>query len=177
MKSRTNFVSATTLYPLWAGVASKEQAKALARNALPLLETPGGIAGSTEASRGPISADRPLRQWDYPFGWAPHQMLAWQGLLNYGYTSEAQRLVYKWLFTITLNAAHYNGTVPEKFDVVNRTHQVFAEYGNVGTKFSYITREGFGWTNASFQIGLDILDERSKEHLNRLVPPEFASAR
>lgn len=168
-----DYVSATTLYPLWAGLASREQATLLVHNALPLLEQAGGIVGSTEESRGPISTERPLRQWDFPHGWAPHQMLAWQALLNYGYDAIAHRLIYRWLYTITANAVNYNGTVPEKFDVVHRTHQVFAEYGNVGTKFSYITREGFGWTNASYQVGLNLLSATLREQLSQLIPPEW----
>ncbi|MBI2619181.1 MAG: trehalase [Ignavibacteriales bacterium] len=167
------YVSATILYPLWAGLASEEQARLLVRNALPLLEESGGIVSSTEASRGPLSDDRPPRQWDYPNGWAPHQMLAWDGLRRYGYDEAAVRLIYRWLFTITINAAHYNGTVTEKYDVVKRSHQVFAEYGNVGTTFAYITREGFGWTNASYQVGLSMLPGRYRKHLDDLIPPEW----
>ncbi len=168
-----DYVSATTFYPLWAGLASPEQAESLLQNALPLLEMPGGITGSTEESRGPVTPQRPPRQWDYPNGWAPHQMLVWQGLSNYGYEGVAHRLAYRWLYTITFNAANYNGTVPEKFDVVARSHQVFAEYGNVGTKFDYITREGFGWTNASYQIGASLLPAGLRQKLNRLLPPEW----
>ncbi len=67
----------------------------------------------------------------------------------------------------------YNGTIPEKFDVVNRSHEVFAEYGNVGTKFAYITKEGFGWMNASYQVGLELLPQDLRAHLERLVPPEW----
>jgi alpha,alpha-trehalase len=170
---RTDYVSATTFYPLWAGLASKEQAEKLAANALPLLEMPGGIVGSTEESRGPITPEHPPRQWDFPHGWAPHQKLVWQGLANCGYESIAHRLIYRWLYCITFNAANYNGTVPEKFDLVTRSHQVFAEYGNVGTKFSYITREGFGWTNASYQVGLSMLPAEFRAKLNRLIPPEW----
>jgi alpha,alpha-trehalase len=170
---RTRYVSATVLYPLWAGLASPRQADTVVQQALPLLEAAGGIVGSTEESRGPITDTRPLRQWDYPFGWSPHQLLVWQGLMNYGYTEAAHRLIYRWLFTITSNAANYNGTIPEKYDVVRRTHQVFVEYGNVGTEFSYITQEGFGWTNASYQIGLSLLPKRLRDPLNRLVPPEW----
>ncbi|MBP1648673.1 MAG: trehalase, partial [Bacteroidetes bacterium] len=97
----------------------------------------------------------------------------WQGLLDYGHTEAAHRLIYRWLFTITSNAVNYNGTIPEKYDLVGRTHQVFVEYGNVGTDFSYITQEGFGWTNASYQIGLSLLPKRLREPLNRLIPPEW----
>ncbi len=169
---RVVYVSATTFYPLWAGVATREQAKALVGKALPLLEMPGGLVSSTEESRGAIAPDHPLRQWDYPCAWAPHQMLLWQGLKDYGYVEQAERLAYRWLFTITLNATLYNGTVTEKYDVVRRSHEVFAEYGNVGTKFSYITREGFGWTNASYQVGLGLLSRELRTQLERLLPPE-----
>ena len=171
--SRRPYVSATSFYPLWAKLASKEQAASLVRRLLPQLEMPGGIVASTEESRGPVSQEHPQRQWDYPNGWAPHQMLVWQGMINYGYDSIAQRLIYRWLYTITSNAADYNGTVPEKFDLVKRSHQVFAEYGNVGTTFSYITREGFGWTNASYEVGLNLLPDTLRMDLNRLIPPEW----
>ncbi len=172
-KKRYAFVSATTFYPLWAKVATKEQAEALVNKALPLLEMPGGIAGSSEKSAGFISVTRPARQWDYPNGWVPHQMLAWTGLLNYGYETVAQRLIYRWLFTITRNAVDYNGTVPEKLDVVRRSHEVFAEYGNVGTEFEHITTEGFGWMNASYQVGLKYLSPDLRTRLNGLFPPEW----
>ena len=100
-------------------------------------------------------------------------MMIWKGLTNYGYKNIAERLAYKWLYTILRNAVDYNGTIPEKFDVVERSHKVFAEYGNVGTDFSYITREGFGWMNASFQVGLNYLSKEKLDKLNDLVPPEW----
>jgi alpha,alpha-trehalase len=99
--------------------------------------------------------------------------LIWQGLRNYGFDDIANRLVYRWLYTITRNAVDYNGTIPEKFDVVNRSHAVFAEYGNVGTKFDYITKEGFGWMNASYQVGLKLLPSDLRVNLEQLVPPEW----
>ena len=55
--------------------------------------------------------------------------------------------------------------MPEKFDVVRRTHRVFAEYGNVGTEFAHITREGFGWMNASYQVGLKVLPDSMRNVL------------
>ncbi|MEJ2110446.1 MAG: trehalase family glycosidase [Acidobacteriota bacterium] len=172
-KSRHAYVSATTFYPLWAGLASEEQASAIIARALPALEMPGGISASSEKSLESVETRPSQRQWDYPNGWAPHQMLVWQGLTDYGYDLIAQRLIYRWLYSITRNAADYNGTIPEKMDVVKRSHQVFAEYGNVGTKFQYITREGFGWMNASYQVGLGLLSENLRDSLERLIPPEW----
>ncbi len=167
------FASATTFYPLWAGMVTEKQAERLVEQALPRFEAAGGIVATTAESRGPVTADRPQRQWDYPFGWAPHQMLIWEGLCQYHYPEVASRLAYRWLYMITRNAMDYHGTIPEKYDVVHRTHQVFAEYGNVGTEFAYITREGFGWMNASFQIGQDYLTAAHRRALMQVLPPEW----
>ncbi|MDE2143433.1 MAG: trehalase, partial [Elusimicrobia bacterium] len=171
-KRRSTYVSATTFYPLWAGWAAPEQAAAVRTNALKELERLGGLAATGEASRGPLSERRPARQWDYPYGWAPHQILAWRGLERYGFGDDARRLAYRWLWTIVKNARDYDGTVPEKYDVVKASHQVFAEYGNVGTKFSYITKEGFGWMNASYELGLKILTPDQLSALRALTPPD-----
>ena len=73
---------------------------------------------------------------------------------------------------ITKNAADYNGTIPEKYDVVEATHKVFSEYGNVGTDFEYISQEGFGWMNASYQYGLSLLENKYLSKLNRFVEPD-----
>lgn len=54
-----------------------------------------------------------------------------------------------------------------------RSHEVFTEYGNVDTKFSYITREGFGWTNASCQVGLMKLPQKLRKKLNQMILPEW----
>jgi len=171
-EKQSNFVAASTLAPLWANMCSIEQAKILVNRAIPLLKGKGGIAGCTMESRGKISANRPQRQWDYPNGWAPHQMMIWRGLNNYGYVDEAQELIYRWLFMITENAVNYNGTIPEKYDVIAATHKVFAEYGNVGTDFEYITQEGFGWMNASYQYGLSLLEDKYIDKLNMLIQPK-----
>lgn len=169
----STYLSATTLYPLWAGnLISKEEAKRLVRNALVKLEAPGGLAATSQESLKNVEGMKEERQWDYPNGWAPHQMIAWEGLLDYGFEKEANRLSYKWLYMITKNAMDYHGTIPEKYDVVSRSHKVFAEYGNVGTKFSYITKEGFGWMNASYQIGLKMLPGELELKLKALTPPE-----
>ncbi len=139
-KKKSDYISATSLYPLWAcdpGDPSKKiltefQAKKLVSSALGSLEMAGGVTASAESSRGEITEKHPQRQWDYPYGWAPHQMLIWRGLIHYGFDSTAHRLIYKWLYTILRNAVDYHGMIPEKFDVVKRSHEVFSEYGNVG---------------------------------------------
>ncbi len=187
----SGYLSATTLFPLWASVESpcrtpqgrplrlmtQDQAERLVSSALRELEAPGGLAATSQSSRERIAVEHP-RQWDYPFGWAPHQILAWQGMKQFGFKDRLLPLVYRWLYMITQNAYDFHGTIPEKYDVEKRSHRVFAEYGNVGTDFSYITEEGFGWMNASYQIGLGLLPASLRAQLDQLVAPEkinFAS--
>jgi alpha,alpha-trehalase len=134
---------------------------------------PGGLVSGTEQSRGSISLERPSRQWDFPFGWAPHQIMLWQGLLDYGHVDLARRLAYRWLYTIVKAYSDYNGVVPEKFDVVTGSHRVDVEYGNVGTDFKMVAKEGFAWMNASFMIGMGVLGIREKRALGALFPPDL----
>lgn len=173
---RSTYISATGLWPLWAKMLDAnnpedlDRAKRIAAFACKKLEQPAGLSATAKES---IESARrhDLRQWDYPFGWAPHQMLAWQAFRNYGLNADAGRLAYRWLYTIARNAHDYNGTIPEKYNVVTGSHEVFAEYGNVGTKFTYIATEGFGWMNASFEVGLNLLSPRQLTDLRGLKPP------
>lgn len=167
------FEAATTFYPLWAGVCDEHQAEILVKHTLPKFKMKGGIAGSTQNSIANLEPNSPQRQWDYPFGWAPHQIILWKGLLNYGYDNEAQEMIYRWLWLITRNAVDYNGTIPEKFDLELSSHKIFAEYGNVGVDFDYITEEGFGWVNASYQVGLSFLRKDLVTELNKITDPEL----
>jgi alpha,alpha-trehalase len=173
---QTGYVSATTLYPLWAtadacGSAplaslALEERSLLVTNALEQLEAPGGLLATAKASRDRFSS-RDDRQWDYPNGWAPHQMLAWDGLEAHGFRQDEERLISSWLYLIASHVIDHNGTIPEKYDVVARTHAVFSEYGNVGTDFDYIATEGFGWMNASFEVGLARLGPDARRRLSQ----------
>lgn len=143
-QQRTSYESATTFWAMWAGLATPRQAADMVEKALPRFEAYGGLVSGTEESRGPVGLERPNRQWDYPYGWAPQQMLAWAGFLRYGYEDEAKRLAYKWLFMITKAFVDFNGVVVEKYDVTRPIdpHRVDAEYGNQGVDFKGAPREG-----------------------------------
>lgn len=171
-KNITSFESATGFYPLWANLCTADQAKRIINHLLPKLKCKFGIAGSSSSSLNDVPEDAPKRQWDYPFGWAPHQIMIWRGLLNYGYQDLAEELVYRWLWMIIINAIEYNGVIPEKFDVVRGTYKIDVEYGNVGSDFKYVPDGGFGWMNASYQLGLSFLPQNLKDKLNKLVHPD-----
>lgn len=143
-KEHTNYESATTFWAMWSGVCTTEQATAMVQKAIPRFEELGGLASGTEESRGPISMNRPNRQWDYPFGWAPQQILAWTGLRRFGFDEVAHRLIYRWIYMVTKSFVEYNGIVVEKYNVTQalHPHKVEAEYGNQGADFKGVAREG-----------------------------------
>ena len=161
------FVSASNLMPLWAGAATPEEARRAVASQLPQLLKSGGIA-----STGPIDKHNqpgPERQWDAPYGWAPHQIMIWEGLRRYGYDAQAQQAAFAWLRMLVRAAVEYNGLITEKFNVEKQSHKVDAEYGNVGARFEYVPAGGFGWTNTSFLLGLGYLSDAQKAELDALA--------
>ncbi|KAJ7238582.1 alpha,alpha-trehalase-neutral trehalase [Mycena haematopus] len=166
------YESVTALWALWAGCASEEQAWQLVTKSLKKFEVLGGLVSGTEESRGKISLDRPNRQWDYPYAWPPHQIMAWVGLERYGYLEEAQRLAYRFLYMMTTAFVDFNGVVPEKFDAVRLSHLVDAEYGNQGIDFKMVPREGFGWMNSAYQVGLSFLTIHMRRAVSTCTSPE-----
>ena len=129
----SSYEYATTFYPLWAGLASAAQAKAVMRN-LALFERKGGLAMSTKQTGV---------QWDYPYGWAPIQLLAVEGLRRYGYNVEADRVASEFLCMVLDNFAR-DGNIREKYDVVSDSSNIqLAE----GYRDNVV---GFGWTNGVF---------------------------
>ncbi|CAI5755643.1 unnamed protein product [Candida verbasci] len=174
-QEQTDYESATTFWPLYAKLSSAEQASKMIENTLSKFEEHGGLASGTLKSRGDIGLTRPSRQWDYPFGWAPQQILAWIGLDNYGYNNIAKRLAYRWLFMMTKSFVDYNGVVVEKYNVTKGAvpHKVDAEYGNQGLDFKGVATEGFGWVNASYVFGLTFLSLYAQRALGTLTPPKI----
>ena len=133
LHKRSTYEYATTFYPLWAGLASKQQAQSIAKN-LHLFEQPGGLAMSRVETQA---------QWDFPYGWAPIHLLTVEGLRRYGYGAEADRIAGKFLSTVLENFNREHN-IREKYNVVTRsseTHIVEGYSQNV---------TGFGWTNAVF---------------------------
>lgn len=144
---RRDYPFATTFYPLWAGVASQEQAQALVDH-LHVFEAPGGLL---------TSPNRSGNQWDAPYGWAPLQQLAIEGLRRYGFNKEANRLSVNFL-SMLLRDFMVTHAMFEKYNVVER-HSDTA----TGLKFGYTSNEvGFGWTNSAFINLYEALDDVSR---------------
>jgi len=140
-RRRRDYPFATTFWPLWAGLASPAHAAAVHAR-LPLFERPGGIVTSVRVSGS---------QWDAPFGWAPLQLLAVDGLRRYGFSADADRVARAFL-SMLADDLRRRGTLVEKYDVTLRTSAIAG-----ALRFGYLTNEvGFGWTNG---VALVLLNE------------------
>lgn len=131
---QSNFFSMAGFYPLWAGIAEKEQSKKIISN-IKIFERKGGLANTQE-----INSNERYKQWDYPNGWAPNQLIAIQGIKEYGFYEDAKRIATKWM-NLNKQIFEETGAFWEKYDVENLT---------IGKEGRYPIQKGFGWTNAVF---------------------------
>jgi len=154
--ARSTYEYVTTFYPLWAGLATPDQAQAVARN-LSIFERAGGLAMSVR--------DNGV-QWDYPYGWAPTNLLAIEGLRRYGFNDDANRISYEFLSMIADNFRR-DGTIREKYNVVTRSSE---SHIKAGYQQNVI---GFGWTNGTF---LALLHSLPKEMVTRLAKEQGTPA-
>lgn len=157
-QARSTYHYITTFYPLWAGLATPQQARAVERN-LHIFEHPGGLAMSDQQTGV---------QWDLPYGWAPTQLIAIEGLRRSGFSDDANRLSYKFLSMVDENFRR-DGTIREKYNVVTRSDETSVA---VGYQINVI---GFGWTNGAFLALLHQLPQPWVERLQRL--PAAASTK
>lgn len=124
----TGHVTAATLYPLFFGIAEREQADRVAERVQEDLLQAHGLATTTV---------RTGQQWDLPNGWAPLQWIAIHGLDAYGHRDLAKTIATRW---IDANLAVYrkSGKLVEKYDVTRSA---------AGGGGEYPLQDGFGWTN------------------------------
>ncbi|HTJ93117.1 MAG TPA: alpha,alpha-trehalase TreA [Pararobbsia sp.] len=124
----THRLSAATVYPLYFGVATRDEASTIAGTLEQRLLRPGGLATST-AQTG--------QQWDEPNGWAPLQYLAIIGLRRYGRDELAHTIATRWIDN-NLQFYRRTGKLVEKYDLGSAKPASGGEYA---------LQEGFGWTN------------------------------
>ena len=131
-QTQSSYEYATTFYPLWAGLASARQARLVDEN-ISLFEQAGGLA---------MSRLQTGAQWDYPYGWAPMQLMAVEGLRRYGYREDADRIADKFLTTVLRNYL-LDHTIREKYNLVKGSEDTPINFGYAQNMV------GFGWTNGS----------------------------
>lgn len=160
-KQSSNFLSLASYTPMWAGLASYAQAKEMVKK-LPKFETQYGLTICVKESLAkPIDITKiqkrfhpaineiiKPKQWDYPNIWSPLEYLTVIGLLKYGFTDDAKRIMEK---SVQANSKLF------------KVHNTFFEKingatGQPGTGALYVDQKGFGWTNAVFYRYVQILE-------------------
>jgi alpha,alpha-trehalase len=140
--------SLATFFPLFHGQCDHSQAARVVKH-----------LSEFEYRHGLATCDRSYgfndRQWNFPLGWAPLHWIAYTGLNAYGYEKDAQRVALKWL-SLNLDVWRRTSCFFEKYDVVAGTHETLTD--------RYRNQEGFGWTNAIFQmLTMDLLKKSADE--------------
>lgn len=125
----TGWQTIAAVFPLFAGIASEQQAELVANKLQQDFLQEGGLLTTLEQTG---------QQWDKPNGWAPMQWVAVEGLKRYGHDKLASTIKDRW---IAMNQKVYQktGKLVEKYDVTPGD--------NLGFGGEYPLQEGFGWTN------------------------------
>lgn len=145
-KQHTSILSLATLYPLYFGIATDEQASKVAEAVKEHLLHDGGVV-TTTVNTG--------EQWDYPNGWAPLQWITVMGLANYHQNDLANEVAQRWL-ALNKKVFQQEGKMMEKYNVVDTTLP--------GGGGEYKNQDGFGWTNG-VALGLNkFLESQSSKN-------------
>lgn len=128
-QERTEHLTLAGVFPLYAKVATEDQAAAVAQRLKDHFLKDGGLITTTAVSG---------QQWDAPNGWALLQWVTIEGLRNYGHHDLANEIKKRWIET---NLAVYKTEhkLVEKYNVV--------QVGSVAGGGEYALQDGFGMTN------------------------------
>jgi alpha,alpha-trehalase len=143
-QARSGRLSAATLFPLFAGIATAPQARGVAAATEQRLLAPDGLATTTVVTG---------QQWDAPNGWAPLQWIAIEGLNRYGHQALARRIALRWIDE-NLEVYEANGKLVEKYDVSGDESARGGEYP---------LQDGFGWTNGVLRRLLSLYPTATKQ--------------
>lgn len=136
------------VWPLFVGLASQQQADAVAQSLQYKFLNAGGMVTTLNNSG---------QQWDAPNGWAPLQWITVQGLHQYGHHTLAIETAQRWLETVQTTYTA-TGKFMEKYDVSSPE--------KMATGGEYEVQEGFGWTNG---VTLGLID-----YLGKVAPGALA---
>lgn len=160
-KLQSEFYSLAGFVPMWAKLATYNEAKRMVKKLL-LFETEYGLTVTAKKSLPPklkfdhvpaafrysIEDLLEQKQWDYPHIWPPLEYLTVVGLLRYGFVEDAVRIMKKSI-KANINVYKKYGALLEKLDVTT---------GEKPKTFWYPAQLGFGWTNAIFYRYIKILE-------------------
>lgn len=112
-KKFSGYKSLASVYPMYAKLATKEQAEKTVRF-IEAVELEYGFAAGENKTVWHM-------QWDYPKVWAPLQVILYESLKNYGYFELAERVATKYVSLVEKQYAE-TGELWEKYDGITGGH-------------------------------------------------------
>ncbi len=143
--SFSKIFSVASFYPMWAGIATEEQAEKTVQM-LDKLEYDFGVV-ACEKNDVPGTY-----QWNYPNGWAPLHYIVVRALDQYGYKTESKRIAEKYVNIVDANFEK-TGTLWEKYNVVT---------GDLNVSNEYEMPIMLGWTAGVYLYMKDYLNHEIK---------------
>lgn len=143
-EERNELFSPACFYPLYCGMATKEEAEA-AKDALYRIETDYGIL---TCEKNDIPGNY---QWGYPNGWAPLQLIVVGGLLRYGFKEDALRIAKKFVALVE-RCYEQTGHLWEKYNIVE---------GSIKAKNEYEMPAMLGWTFGVYTCLKELVQKES----------------
>jgi len=137
-RQRLPYWSLCGYWPLWAGIASQDQAERMVKN-LDRFAQPHGLAQTDIAYPSP-HPEFEWVQWSHPAGWPTMQIIVVESLIKYGFEEKAQEIAQTYL-TLILNLYQQTGELWEKYNVVKGNLEFPVE--------RYTVPPMHGWTSAT----------------------------
>lgn len=123
-KTRLPYYSLDGFWPLWAGIASKSQAKRVVDH-LPLFDRPYGLTFTDKDYPG-IHPQFKALEWAYPEAWPPIQIIVGQALARYGYEDLERSISRKYIANV-VTTWEKTGQIWERYNGVTGSHDVPVE--------------------------------------------------
>jgi alpha,alpha-trehalase len=120
-KKRLPYYSLNVFWPLWAGIASKEQARQVVEH-LKLFDRPYGLTFTDKHYPSPHH-EYEFNEWAYPEAWPPQQILVALALQRYGYHGEASAVSRRYIQNM-LDTWDKTGHLWERYNAVEGGHDV-----------------------------------------------------
>ena len=144
-KRHSQVFSCASLFPLWCGIASEEQAVSTLRAVEAQLECEHGLAACE-----PNHSGRTYR-WDYPNGFPPLHLIAIESFDRYGLTEPAVRIARKFVNMVSENFER-SGALFEHYNVVT---------GRAEFSGGESPEQLLGWTAGTFVFAADYLKKHN----------------
>lgn len=136
----SNVFSAAAFHPLWAGIATDEQAEST-YSLLNKIEMDFGISACEKVETESVY------QWSYPNSWAPLNFITIFGLDRYGYKEAALRIADKYVSSIE--------------SIFKKTNNLWEKYnatdGTINVTNEYEMPDMLGWTAGVYLSCIDYI--------------------